>query len=209
MEKEVKIEVGETQVYSLKEGQSQILSFEHNAKDKKEIQFISYTTKLSPFRMFVSREKNPSTQNTLTIIPSWMGGYYASASKKSVNWCENCTYYILLEAEKGAADITFTVKYEDTINKIKHIEPIWSSLTPGRMHCYSIEIEDSFKNENLIIETILFSGSAVLGMNSWSNPLVNTNDYSMNGFRYTDEINADNIRIVNPIERKLDGKGIY
>lgn len=209
MEKEVKIEVGETQVFFLKEGQSQILSFEHNSKEKKEIQFMSYSNKLSPFKMFVSKNKGPSSQNTLEIIPSWMGGYSAFTSKDYVNWCENCTYYILLEAEKGAADISFIIKYEDTIHKIKHIEPIWSILQPGKMHCYSIEIDEKFKNENLIIETILFSGSATLGINPWNNPIpiFNSTNYNMNGYRYTDEINTENIRIVTPMERKLGTKG--
>ena len=175
LEKEVIIEAGETQVFSLKEGKSQIIKFEHNEKSKKEIQFISYSNKLSSFKMFVSKDEDPSSQNSLLVVPSWIGGYYASLTNKSIDWCENCTFYILLEAETGVSDISFMVKYEDTINKIKHIEPIFSTIKPFQKHCYSIEIEEKSKNENLIIETILFSGSATLGMNPWTNPILSSN----------------------------------
>lgn len=211
MEEEVKILPGKMEVFSLREGNSIILNFEHKKNSKKnEIQFISFSHKFTPFKMFVSKSANPSSQNTLTVIPSWMGGYYTSIDKESPYWCEeDCTYYILLEAEKGASDISFMVRYEDTVQKMKHIHPIFSTLKPLKMHCYSIDIKERFKKENLIIETILFSGSATLGMNPWKNPVVYPNEINRNEFKINEDINTENIRIVTPEERKSGNQGKY
>jgi hypothetical protein len=207
LEEEIKVQVGERSIFSLREGRSFILSFEHKKKFVQEIQFMSFTYKLSPFKMFISKNKSPSTQNSLPIIPSWMGGYYSSLTRESKDWCEDCTFYILLEAEKGSSEINFMVRYEDTIHKIKHFEPLYSTLKPQQMHCYSIDVDEKNKNENLIIETVLFSGSAQIAYNPWTNPIVDPNNFEKNVFKFKEDINIESINVITPEQRKYGRTG--
>ena len=161
---------------------------------------------MSTFKMFVSSSGSPSSRNTLPVIPSWIGGYYSSVTRNSFNFCSNCTYYIMLEAEQGTAEIFFMIKYEDSVNKVKSNEPIFSTLKPGNMHCYSIEITEDLKNETLIIQTMLFSGSASLLVNPWTN-LREGNDASVRAgfsykFKFESDILTESLKLITPNDRK-------
>lgn len=180
-----------------------MVSFEHKKKNVEEIQFISFTHKLTPFKMFISKDKAPSTQNTLPTIPSWHGGYYTSLTKNSKDWCEECTFYILLEAEKGSSEINFMIRYEDTIHKIKHFEPLYSTVKPRQFHCYSILINELNKLDNLIIETVLFSGSAQFAYNPWTNPIYDNKNFDKNIFKFKEDINMEAINIITPEQRNV------
>lgn len=198
------------QIFSLREGRSFIMNFHHEKKSTKEIQFIAFSKKLSPFKMFISNgNESPSSQNSIEIQPSWLGGYSAIVDKTSKNWCEDCTYKILLEAERGSNEIFLMVRYEDTIHQIsnKNFENIYASLNPRKMHCYSLEISEEKKAENLIIETILFSGSAKLAMNPWTNPIIDKQNLENNVFKTSEDINMENISIITPEQRQYGKTG--
>jgi hypothetical protein len=211
LEPEFKIAENEVYTFNIKPEKQIILKFDQNKPNATEIEFISYSPKMSTFKMFVSSNANPSSQNSLPVIPSWIGGYYSSINKNSFTFCSNCTYYVLLEAEIGAAEIFFMVKYEDSVNKVKSNEPIFSTLKPANMHCYSIEIPEEFKNETLVIQTMLFSGSASLLVNPWKNPR-GSNDASVRSgffynFKFENDILSDNLKLITPQDRKEGNVG--
>jgi len=211
LEPEFKIAENEVYTFNIKPENQIILKFDQKRADAKEIEFISYSPKMSSFKMFVSVSGNPGSQNTFPVFPSWIGGYYSSVNRNTLNFCSNCTYYVMLEAEKGIAEIFLMVKYEDSVNKVKSNEPIFSTLKPANMHCYSIEVEEQFKNETLIIQTMLFSGSASLLVNPWENPR-GTNDASVRaGFYYNakfeNDILSESLKLITPSERKEGNVG--
>lgn len=215
LEPEFKIAENEVYTFNIKPEKQVILKFNQNNAAAKEIEFISYSPKMSSFKMFVSNSANPGSQNTLPVIPSWIGGYYSSVNKNSFNFCSNCTYYVMLEADKGAAEIFFMVKYEDSVNKLKSSEPVFSTLKPANMHCYSIEVTEEFKNETLIIQTMLFSGSASLLVNPWKNPR-GSNDVSVRaGFffnaKFESDVLSESLKLITPEDRKEGdvGKTIF
>lgn len=152
--------------------------------------------------MYVSKESNPSSTNTFTIIPSWIGGYYASTIKNNYNFCKNCTYNILLEAEKNSAEINFMVKYENSVNKIKSHQQIFSTVKPFGSHCYSIDVTESNKNETLIVQTMLFSGSSTLLVNPWTNPMV-----TGERFKIVEDIASEGIKLITAKDRKNKDTG--
>lgn len=199
MQQEFNVMENELYTFNLKAGNSIILNFYQTREDLKEIEFISYSPKLMSFKMLVSTKENPSSENTISVIPSWLGGYFSSVNKGSLRFCYKCSYYILLEAERSTSDINFMIKYEDSVNKIKSYEPIYSTLKPFHMHCYSYEITEANKNETLIIQTMLFSGSATLGLNPWNNPRTIKADKK---FKFEDLILNENIKIISPEDRK-------
>lgn len=213
LEPEFKIAENEVYTFNIKPEKQIILKFKQNKQDAKEIEFISYSPRMSTFKMFVSKDLNPSTQNSLPVIPSWIGGYFTSINKNSFNFCSNCTYYILLEAENGPAEIFFMIKYEDSVNKVKSNEPIFSTLKPANMHCYSIEVTEESNNETLIIQTMLFSGSATLLVNPWKNPR-GSNDASIrsdffNKFKLEKDILSENLMLITPKDRKENNIGKF
>ncbi len=151
---------------------------------------------MSAFRMYVSKESNPSSSNSMTIIPSWIGGYYSSVSKNSLHYCSNCTFNVLIEAENDLAEVILTVKYEDAVSQVSPQDPIFSTLKPFRRHCYFIDVDEKHKNEEIIVQTTLFSGSAVLLVNPWVAPQNITTK-----FKSSKEINTEDITIIKPNER--------
>lgn len=147
---------------------------------------------MSPYKVYISDKVNPSSSNSMQIIPSWIGGYYASVSKQSSHFCFNCTYFVLIEAENELAEVFFTVKYEDSFSKVNPQDPIFSTLKPFRRHCYSFDVDEKYKNEDIIVQTTLFSGSANLLVKPWLEPKNRTD------FQLSRDINSEDILILTP-----------
>jgi hypothetical protein len=131
----------------------------------------------------------------MTIVPSWVGGYYASVTKNSIHFCMNCTYNILIEAENDLAEVFLTIKYEDTIANINSQEFTFSTLKPFQRHCYSIDVNEKYKNEDIIIQTTLFSGSANLLINPWDFPK------DLTHFKINKDFGTEDVSILTPSER--------
>lgn len=155
---------------------------------------------MSGFRMYISKKENPSASNSILVIPSWVGGYYASVTENSAHYCTNCTYYILIEADNDFAEVFFTAKYEGSYSPITPQDPVFSTLKPFKKHCYTIDVEEKYKEEEIIIQTVLFSGSAYLLVKPWNKPQ-NQTDYTI-----TKEINSEDVSILTPAKRNIDNK---
>ena len=150
---------------------------------------------MSAFRMYISKDSSPSSSNSMIIIPSWVGGYFASVTKNTAFYCNNCTFYILIEAENDLAEVFLNVKYEDAVTRVNSQEPIFSTLKPFRRHCYFIEVEDKYKAEEIIVQTMLFSGSASLLINPWVHP------QNITKFESSKEINTEDVTIIRATDR--------
>ncbi len=175
------------------------LKFDQKRETYKELEFIAYSPKMSSFRMFVSNQNEPSSSDRLTIVPSWIGGYYSSVTNNSIYYCTNCTYHILLESENDIAEVFFIIKYEDSVSKINPQEPIFSTLKPFRKHCYYIDVDENNKDEEIIVQTTLFSGSANLLINPWSLPKNSTTS------KISKQINSEDISVIKAEDRNING----
>lgn len=175
------------------------LKFQQTREDFKELEFISFSPKMSPFRIFVSDKETATSENSIQIIPSWIGGYYASVTKSSRYYCTKCNFTIFIEPEFDEADLFFLIKYEDSVSRIFPHHPIMSSLKPYQKHCYNFTVHERFKNEEIIIQTELFSGSATMKYNPWTLP--NETDK----FFLEKEITGEDVSIIKPTERNING----
>lgn len=195
LEPEWSVNADELYSFYLTKDNSISLKFDQNRETYEELEFKSYSPRMSAFRMFVSDKNNPSSSNSLTVVPSWVGGYYTSVTKYSLHFCNNCTYYILLESENDFAEVFFSVQYQDSVSKINPQDPIFSTLRPFRKHCYSIDVDENKKNENIIVQTMLFSGSANLIINPWK--------YSNNitDYKFVKQIPNEFVKLITPAER--------
>lgn len=145
--------------------------------------------------MYISRKENANSQNTMDIIPSWIGGYFSSVKKNSKNYCINCNFTILLETEFEHADIFFIIRYENSVTEMFSHAPVISTLNPFGKHCYKINVPKKFQAEDLIIQTELFSGGANMLYNPWSLPK-KEKDFLINK-----EIMGEDVTIVNSTQR--------
>jgi len=199
LETELNIVENELYSYYITKDNSISLKFDQRRQSYRELEFIAYSAKMSAFRIYISDKNNPSSSNSMTIIPTWIGGYYASVTKHSPHFCFNCTYYILLESENDLAEVFFTIKYEDSVSKVNPHEPIFSALKPFRRHCYSINVEEKYADDELIIQTMLFSGSTKLLINPWEMPKNHTS------FKFSKDINSEDVTIIQEKD-SLNGK---
>jgi hypothetical protein len=133
----------------------------------------------------MSHKTNPVSTNSMQIIASWVGGYYASVTKNSSFFCSNCTYNILIESENDSAEVLFVVKYEDNVSKVNSDELIFSTLKPYGRHCYFIDIDKKNLNEEIVVQNMVFSGSASLLINPIEMP------NNLIGFINSKDINED------------------
>jgi len=194
---EIEWTIIENDIYTffLKKDNSISLRFDQLRDSFEELEFIAYSPMMSSFRIFISNTNKPSSSNSMTIIPSWVGGYFASVSKNSAYFCRNCTYNILIESDSDVAEVFFTIKYEDSVSKVNPQEPIFSTLKPFKKHCYSIEVNDKNKNDDIIVQTMLFSGSANLQINPWENPR------NLTTYKFSKDISIEDVTLIQPQDR--------
>jgi len=139
------------------------LSFKFKSKDNfEEMEIVAYSPQMGTFRIFAQANERPSTQNSIKQIPSWIGGYSLNVLKGNTNYCTNCYYYILLESELSDVEVIFFVKYEDTVTTVRSFEPVFSTVKKNKNHCYQYYITDNYIKENVIIQTVMFTGTATL-----------------------------------------------
>lgn len=176
------------------------LKFHQGRANFKELEFIGFSPKMSAFRMYVSNQETATSENSLLVIPSWIGGYFTSVRKDSRYYCVNCNFTILLEPEYEHAEVFFIIRYENSVSQIKPHFPIFSTLKPFKTHCYKMNIPEKYKNDELIIQTELFSGSANLLYNPWSLP----DRKNLKNFKLNKPINGEDVTIVNSTLRGTD-----
>lgn len=173
------------------------LKFNHTKTDFKELQIMSYSPQLSPYRMYVAKNSMPSSQNSIQIIPTWLSGYTADIIRGSKDACEGtCQYNILIESESSFAEVYLLIKYEDSVTKVDPLFPVFSYVRPYGTHCYSIAIDQSNKDDSIIIQTNLFSGSVKIYINPWTKPA------DKSKFWFEDNIYSEKVIQVTPQDRK-------
>lgn len=100
---------------------------------------------------------------------SFVGGYNVVIDKDSPDFCEDCDYFVLLVGEGQANEtalVMVDIKTPNTYTAINSYFPAFSSVHSYKRQCYSFNISEYEKSDNLIIQTTLFYGKAQLEINS-------------------------------------------
>jgi len=160
---EVEIEIGK--INSIILTQKSSLSYYINIpKDNyEEFNLVATSPNLKSFKIFMSN-KSPSSQNTFKVIPSWTGGYMISVERYSNEYCTDCKYHVLIQSqEEKEVNVQFYAYFQDTITSITSGNIIYDAVKKNRKRCYSYDINNlNMYNEKILIQTTLFSGSALL-----------------------------------------------
>ncbi len=128
-------------------------------KNYEELDIVAFSPQLKAFKLLVNEKERPTTQNSVSVIPSWMGGYSVNIPKNSENYCNNCHYYIVLEAGSSDVEVYLFARFEESITSIGSEEPLYSTLMPFKKHCYKYKIDMRNRDKNVIIQTVVFNGS--------------------------------------------------
>lgn len=161
LEDEHEIEIGSLyRAWILKDDE---LSFKIKVnRNFEELDIVAFSPTLGPFKLLVKEKERPTTENSIKVIPSWMGGYTVNIQKTSEYYCNDCYYYLVLEAGSTNAEIFFFAKYEETVTLIGTEEPVYNTLLPFKKHCYKYNVDIRNRDKNIIIQTVVFSGSVEL-----------------------------------------------
>ena len=161
--REVEIQLG--QIYSISLDQKTSLSYYINIPkdDFEELNLVATSPNLKSFKVFMSKT-SPSSQNTFKIIPSWTGGYMISVERYSSDYCTNCKYHVLIQSqEEKEVNIQFYAYFQDTITSISSGSIIYDAVKRDKKRCYAYDMKIlNMREEKILIQTSLFSGSALL-----------------------------------------------
>ena len=128
-----------------------------------EFNLVATSPNLKNFKIFMSN-KSPSSQNTFRIIPSWTGGYMISVQRYSAEYCTQCKYHVLIQSqEEDEVKVQFYAYFQDTITSLSSGNVIYDAAKQDRKRCYSYDTQNlNIYKEKILIQTTLFSGSALL-----------------------------------------------
>ena len=172
LSEEVEIEIGK--IYFIHLNKRSSLNYEIKIPEKsnfKELNIISNSNSFTEYKIFVSTQ-NPSSQNTLKPIPSFISGYTFLIDKNSRHYCTNCSYHILIQSEKEDVDLSLYAFFQDSITKIVAGDLVQSALKYNSKRCYSFDVGLNYKEEKIILTISLFSGYGLLYIEGWKH-----NDY--------------------------------
>ena len=181
--KEVPLNFGKFYNFNMQKGSSLSYSLYVPQNEKKEdINIMAQNSNLQNFKIFVSKE-SPSSQNTFQIIPS-TGGYMIIITKNLKEYCNDCTYHILLQAQDDM-EIQINAYFQSTITEIKSGDPFTDAVKNLNQKCYFFNTmnKEKIQNDKLILQVTLFSGSVLMKIYGWDKSKV------------SDEINVDSKKI--------------
>ena len=160
---EIEIEIGKINSVTLTQKSTMSYFIKIPNEDYDEFNLVATSPNLKSFKIFMNRN-TPSSQNTFKVIPSWTGGYMISVERYSGNYCIDCKYHVLIESqEESDVTVQFYAYFQDTITSVSPGSIIYDTVKNSKKRCFSYDIKNmNFYNEKLLIQTSLFSGSALL-----------------------------------------------
>lgn len=167
-------------------------------KDYKEFNILATSPMLKEFKIFI-HQVNPSSQNTYPVMPSWAGGYMVTIEKGSPEYCKKCVYHIVIQGgEEEDSTVQISPYFQETVSHIKDGNPIYDSIKEHKKRCYKFKISerDIAMNENVIIQTTLFSGHLDLYIGGWKD-LTDLTYINMPSDNYSYHITSERVVLLN------------
>ena len=121
-----------------------------------------------PFRIYLSN-KNPSSSNTYSSFPIYTNGYRFIIKKGDKNYYTNSIYEILVE-NKGTESLSIKLylNYDNEEETLKEYQSIFDSSEKFSSKCYNYKINEDYKNKDLIISIMIFSGYGKIRIGGWN-----------------------------------------
>lgn len=154
----IELKAGETNRYTIKKDHS--LSFRFTAlKDYRELMMSFMGFQMKSYQVLVTNTTNPAYPIQMTLQPSWISGYVLNIHKDSQSQTVE-QFDILIRAEEET-NIRFFISYPETEYVLNPTEGLLNSVETKKPRCFAFPLTN-YKNENIILHLMLFSGSAIL-----------------------------------------------
>ena len=198
--KEIPLKFGKFYSFQMLKGESYSYSLYIPKNEKKEdLNIVANNPNLQNFKIFMS-QNSPSSQNTLQVIPSWAGCFLIPVTKNMKEYCNDCTFHILIQAQDNI-EISFNSYFQNTITEIFQGDPINDAIKKGYKRCYEFDLKnrEKLKNNKLLIQTYLFSGSVLLKLYGWNKKNIEEklNITNLNEDKYLYTVDSDKIILLN------------
>ena len=161
----------------------------HTRKDFQEISISSMAFEFKQYKMYISKDSNPSSSNSLDVQQSWIYGYSYSMIKGDEDYCSDCDLYILLTTETNDVEINIYSEYPDSITQIISQNYFYDNVRENQCKCYYYDVK-RYEKYTLIINIQLFSGTTLIQLNGFESK-VNMSFYDIPYDDTTYEITYD------------------
>ena len=130
-------EIKDDQMYFFNIDKNNPLSLKiHTKKDYNEFSISFMPNEFKHFKVFISKDPNPSSSNTLNIIQSWIYGYTYSMIKGDDDYCSDCDLYILLTTDYNDVEIILFSEYQNSIIELPSQVSIYDYVKEDKSRCY-------------------------------------------------------------------------
>ena len=155
----------ETYFFNLNKNNPILLKL-HTRKDFQEISISSMAFEFKPYKMYISKDSNPSSSNSFDIEQSWIYGYSFNMIKGDEDYCSDCDLYILLTTETTDVEINIFSEYPDSIIEILSQNFFFDNVRENQCKCYYYDVK-GYEKYTLIISLQLFSGTTLIQLNGF------------------------------------------
>lgn len=129
-----------------------------------------YCPQMTKFKAYLQKEKIPSLSNTLTLYPTFIGGYGIELTPKMKGFCKDCTYYLLIVAEDkdtliNKSQIIISLTRIDQYQYLDERFPAFSVVSKDNRRCHMFDAPNFAMIDNVITTLTVFSGSVKLDIN--------------------------------------------
>ena len=172
--KEIELKLGQINSITLSKHNSIHYFLKIKNIDYNQLKVVAYSPEKKHFHFLMNKNKKSlSTQNTISAIPFYFGGYMINIDKSSPNYCINCTYHLLFQTEEDSTKIKFYAFFQDTFTKIDSGQTLVDSFEKNNKRCYYYDIKDNIHlkdltNEKIILQVTLFGGEAFLHISGYN-----------------------------------------
>ena len=182
----------------------------HTKKDFQEITIGSIAFEYKPYKMYISKDSNPSSSNTLDIQQSWIYGYTYTMIKGDEDYCSDCDLYILLTTETTNVEINIYSEYPNSIIPIYTHFSFYDNIRENQCKCYYYNVQ-GYEKYSLIITMQLFSGATLIQLNGFESK-VNMTFYDIPYDETTYEVTNEKTLVIdendiNIFRNKAEQKG--
>lgn len=157
---------------NLNPNENLVYIFHNNKKDFDQIKFLFNSNDIKKnYKVYISRDIEIS-KNSIEIFSVWGSGKTGIITKNDKNlYCNDCDYYILInnKEENEKINLFFYITYPLKEIDISHGGIIQETIKKYGEQCYTVLLKKKLDFDNLLINLVIYGGSAYLKLNGFSN----------------------------------------
>lgn len=129
-----------------------------------------YSPQMTKFKAYLQKHKVPSSSDTITLYPTFIGGFGVEITPTHKGWCKECDYYLLIVAEDSdtivnKSEVIVSLTRLDKYEVLDERFPAFNVVSYDNRRCYVFTASNTAMIDNVITTLTVFSGSVKLDVN--------------------------------------------